>query len=112
MDNSVWIAMIIVAIGTLLMRLLPLHWMQRSLAKKQADHSLDHLPLWLSVLGPTMIAAMFGTSLVPASPSLATWLATAAGGVTTLIAWYWKRTLGLPVFAGVLAFGLVYVVMQ
>ena len=29
---------------------------------------LEAMPVWLTVLAPTMIAAMFGVSLVPADP--------------------------------------------
>ncbi|CAH0529305.1 AzlD domain-containing protein [Vibrio hippocampi] len=107
MNTTLWIAMLVIAIATYLMRLLPIIWLRRRAQKKQHDTTNDTLPLWISVLGPAMIAAMFGTSLVPAHPSTSTWLATVIGVVTTSLCWYWKRSLGLPVLIGVLSFGLV-----
>lgn len=106
MSNQLWIAVILIAIGTFLMRLLPMLWMSRRMRAKSAN-SIEHTPLWLSVLGPNMIAAMLGTSLIPSTPSLTAWLATFLGCIVTIIFWYWKRSLGLPVFAGVLMYGVV-----
>lgn len=106
MNDQLFIAMILIAIGTFLMRLLPMLWMSRHMRAKSAN-GIEHTPLWLSILGPTMIAAMFGTSLIPSTPSLSAWLATLLGCISTIIFWYWKRSLGLPVFAGVLIYGVV-----
>ncbi|WP_117234677.1 AzlD domain-containing protein [Vibrio maerlii] len=106
MDSSLWIAMAIIAIGTFLMRALPVVWMSRRIERSSKDQNVEGMPLWLSVLGPTMIAAMFGTSLIPSTPSLVSWIATVLGVVVTIGAWYWKRSLGIPVFAGVFAYGL------
>lgn len=106
MDSALWIAMLAAALGTLLMRLLPMLWMQRHLARRQ-DNSIEAMPAWLSVLGPSMIAAMFGVSLVPASLTLSSWLATACGVLLTLYVWHRTRSLGWPVFAGVAMYGAV-----
>ncbi|MEZ9133326.1 AzlD domain-containing protein, partial [Vibrio breoganii] len=38
------------------------------------------------------------------------WLATLVGTLFTLLIWYWKRSLGLPVLAGVAIYGaIIYV---
>lgn len=107
MSSALWIAMLAAALGTLLMRLLPLLWMQRHLARRGEDSSVEAMPGWLSVLGPSMIAAMFGVSLVPTSLTLSSWLATACGGLLTLTVWHRTRSLGWPVFAGVAMYGAV-----
>lgn len=105
MDSNLWIALLATAIGTLLMRALPLLWMQRHLVRKQASNSLDAMPTWLTVLGPLMIAAMFGVSLVPSTSSNEAWLATAIGVFSTYLVWKRTNSLGWPVFAGVAVYG-------
>lgn len=107
MDSERWIALLAVATGTLMMRALPLLWMRRHLVRKQAANSLDAMPTWLTVLGPLMIAAMFGVSLVPSTSSLTTWCATGIGGLVTYLVWRRTNALGWPVFAGVVAYGAV-----
>lgn len=107
MDNSVWIAMGIVALGTYFMRLLPTMWMIRRLSRDSGKHGLDNVPIWLTVLGPAMIAAMLGVSLIPAEPTSVSWFATAAGSVVTLLTWLRTRSLGVPVGVGVACFGLI-----
>lgn len=107
MDSGVWAALIACALGTFLLRALPLVWMQRHLVQRKAKNTLDAMPTWLSVLGPLMIAAMFGVSLVPGEVSPASWLATALGVLVTLVVWRWTRSLGWPVFAGVSVYGVV-----
>ncbi len=107
MDKSLWIVMMLIAAGTFAMRLLPMLWMSRRMKGRNQGGSLDNIPTWLSVLGPTMIAAMFGTSLIPATPSVASWIATIVGTLFTLLIWYWKRSLGLPVLAGVAIYGAI-----
>ncbi len=106
MNTSLWIAMLMIALCTFLMRALPLVWMTRRLKKTDTDDQVESVPEWLSVMGPTMIAAMFGTSLIPAELSMGYWIATCLGVLVTVAAWCWKRSLGIPVFAGVLAFGV------
>jgi len=105
MDSQLWIALLATAIGTLLMRALPLVWMRRHLVRKQASNSLDAMPSWLTVLGPLMIAAMFGVSLVPSSVTAAAWLATAIGALATYLVWKRTNSLGWPVFVGVAVYG-------
>jgi branched-subunit amino acid transport protein AzlD len=105
-DKSLWIAIIVISLGTFIMRAFPMWWMARKIRRNVDNSGLDSMPLWLSVLGPTMIAAMFGTSLIPVAPSLLSWVATLLGTFVTMLTWYWKRSLGLPVFAGVLIFGI------
>ncbi len=109
MQIDVWVAIIVAAIGTYALRVVPLWWTQRHFKKHQVNNTQAHLPTWLSVLGPLMIAAMLGTSLIPKSPSTSSWLATAVGVLVTVMVWRKYKTLGLPVFCGVLAFGLGYV---
>ena len=109
MDFDVWVALLACALGTYLLRALPLVWMQRHLVQRKAKNTLESMPTWLSVLGPLMIAAMFGVSLVPGKVSLTSWLATALGAVVTLLVWRWTRSLGWPVFAGVASYGAVII---
>lgn len=110
MVNEVWLAMAVCAMGTFLMRVIPMLWMKRHLIRQQAAATEAAMPVWLTVLAPTMIAAMFGVSLVPANQSFSAWLATAIGILTTLLMWRRTRSLGWPVCAGVLLFGVVEVV--
>lgn len=109
MQNEVWLAMAICAVGTFLMRVIPMLWMKRHLIRLQAAATAGTMPVWLTVLAPTMIAAMFGVSLVPANQSFSAWLATVIGILSTLLVWRRTRSLGWPVCAGVLSFGLVEV---
>jgi len=110
MQNDIWIALVASAVGTLLIRLLPLIWMQRHLAKRKSQEAVAAMPAWLSAFGPLMIAAMFGVSLIPSSQTVAAWISTVIGVLVTLIVWWFKRSLGWPVFAGVIAFGTVTLV--
>lgn len=107
MNSALWLAVLTAAAGTLLMRLVPLLWMQRNLRRREADGGLDAMPRWLGILGPLMIAALLGTSLAPASPGAVSWLATAIGALATLLVWWRLRSLGWPVAAGVAAYGMV-----
>ncbi|QOR38022.1 AzlD domain-containing protein [Billgrantia diversa] len=107
MSSTLWIAVLASALGTLLIRVLPLFWMQRRLARQGNGDSLEAMPQWLSLLGPVMIAAVFGVSLMPVTPSATSWLATVIGVLATLAVWWYKRTLGWPVAAGVAAYGVV-----
>ncbi|BFT31243.1 hypothetical protein D210916BOD24_24190 [Alteromonas sp. D210916BOD_24] len=108
MQTEIWVAIVVAAIGTYALRVGPLLWTQRHFKKHQANNSHAHLPAWLSVLGPLMIAAMLGVSLIPKTPSSASWVATAIGALVTTLVWRKYKTLGLPVFCGVCAFGLVF----
>jgi branched-subunit amino acid transport protein AzlD len=110
MDNSVWLALAVCAVGTFLLRVIPMLWMKRHLIRQSAAAAEAPMPVWLTVLAPTMIAAMFGVSLVPGSLTFSAWLATALGILTTLLVWRRTRSLGWPVCAGVLMFGVVEVV--
>ncbi|MDV7338191.1 AzlD domain-containing protein [Terasakiella sp. A23] len=107
MDNNFWILLGLCASGTLMMRLLPLIWMQRHLAKRKTQEAVEEIPSWLSVFGPAMIAGMFGVSLIPANPSPVSWAATALGVIATLAVWRFTKSLGWPVFGGVLVYGVV-----
>ncbi|HPQ96589.1 MAG: AzlD domain-containing protein [Thiothrix sp.] len=83
--------------------------MQRHLLRRADRNTAESMPLWLSVLGPSMVAAMFGVSLVPATPTPVTWAATAFGVVLTLLIWYRTRSLGWPILAGVATYGMALV---
>ncbi|WP_233998946.1 AzlD domain-containing protein [Microbulbifer pacificus] len=107
MDSGIWAALIACALGTFLLRALPLVWMQRHLVQRKAKNTLDAMPTWLSVLGPLMIAAMFGVSLVPGKLDLASGVATVLGVMVTLVVWRWTKSLGWPVFVGVAIYGVV-----
>lgn len=106
MDTSLWIAVIVIAVGTYAMRLIPLLWMQRHLQKHEDKDALNAVPQWLSILGPLMIAAMLGVSMTPKTNDAAAWAATLIGCAATLLAWYCTRSLGLPVLVGVVMFGV------
>ncbi|MCK7596762.1 AzlD domain-containing protein [Microbulbifer sp. CAU 1566] len=107
MGAELWAALIAAAIGTYLMRALPLVWMRRHLLRRSTKNTLEAMPTWLSVLGPLMIAAMFGVSLVPSKLSLASGLATVFGVLVTMVVWQKTRSLGWPVLAGVAVYGVV-----
>ncbi|HBP42483.1 MAG: AzlD domain-containing protein [Vreelandella alkaliphila] len=106
MSSALWLAVMISAIGTLLMRVVPFLWMQRRI---NSETGINNMPQWLSILGPLMIAAVLGVSIVPVSPSAVSWIATAIGLSVTLWVWSRLRSLGWPVAAGVAVFGIVEV---
>ena len=108
MHVDIWIAIVVAAIGTYALRVVPLLWTQRHFNKHKANNTEARLPTWLSVLGPLMIAAMLGASLIPKVPSAASWIATAIGTVVTVVVWRKFKSLGLPVFCGVLSFGVAF----
>ena len=108
MHVDIWIAIVVAAIGTFALRVVPLLWTQRHFNKHKANNTEARLPTWLSVLGPLMIAAMLGASLIPKAPSAASWIATAIGTVVTVLVWRKFKSLGLPVFCGVLSFGVAF----
>jgi len=108
MHVDIWIAIVVAAIGTYALRVVPLLWTQRHFNKHKANNTEARLPAWLSVLGPLMIAAMLGASLIPKVPSAASWIATAIGTVVTVVVWRKFKSLGLPVFCGVLSFGVAF----
>lgn len=105
MDKSLWLLMLACALGTFLLRALPLIWMRRHLLRRGAGNGNAAMPVWLTVLAPTMIAAMFGVSLVPVHPMLSSWLATVLGGLCTVLVWRRTRSLGWPVCVGVAVYG-------
>lgn len=107
MEMSMWLALVCIALGTYLLRLFPYLWMKRMLMKMPVEGGINAMPSWITVLGPTMIAAMFGTSLVPAHLDTVSWLATGTGTLTTFAVWTRTRSLGLPVLCGVAAFGII-----
>lgn len=106
MDTNTWMVIVLCAVGTFLIRALPLVWTRRHLARQKND-APNTLPTWLGLLGPLMIAAMFGVSLLPVRHDWIGAVATLAGCLATLISWYRSRALGQPVFIGVVVFGLV-----
>ncbi|MGP8291139.1 AzlD domain-containing protein [Vreelandella zhanjiangensis] len=106
MSTGLWLAVIASALGTLLIRVVPFLWMQRRLG---SETGLNSIPQWISILGPLMIAAVLGVSLVPVNPGVISWVATAIGLFVTLLVWLRVRTMGLPVAAGVAVFGLVLI---
>ncbi|MCW9052775.1 MAG: AzlD domain-containing protein [Motiliproteus sp.] len=106
MDNALWLALLVTAAGTFLMRLFPLLWMKRHLERHDDKDALEAIPNWLGILAPLMVAAMLGVSLVPKTIDLSAWIATAIGVVATVLAWRKTQSLGLPVFAGVAIYGL------
>lgn len=112
MDKSLWLLLLACALGTYLLRALPLLWMQRHLVRRSVNNSSQTMPVWLTVLAPTMVAAMFGVSLAPANAVLSSWLATVLGGLCTVLVWRRTRSLGWPVCAGVAVYGVVVVLLK
>ena len=112
MSYEMWIATGVIALATFLMRALPFALMMRKMSPNSGENLTEQMPLWLSILGPTMVASMFGASLVPTHPSSATWIATVFGVTGTLLFWFWRRSMGLPVFAGVALYGVVLYMLR
>ncbi|KPQ24630.1 MAG: Small-conductance mechanosensitive channel [Halomonas sp. HL-48] len=106
MSTSLWIAVVASALGTLLMRVVPFLWMQRRI---DSATGLNNMPQWLVILGPLMIAAVLGVSIMPVKPSAISWIATAIGLGVTLGVWWRLRSLGWPVAAGVAVYGSVQI---
>lgn len=104
MNTGLWIAVVASALGTLLIRVVPFLWMQRRLDNQTG---LNNMPQWLGILGPLMIAAVLGVSIMPVNPSAISWIATAIGLGVTLMVWWRLRSLGWPVAAGVAVYGAV-----
>lgn len=112
MDSGIWTALIAIALGTFAMRVVPLLYMRR-LLESGAENRESAMPLWLRVLGPTMIGAMLGTSLVPGhAGNAASWLATAAGLLATYAVWKKTASLGWPILAGVAAYGVTKILAE
>ncbi len=107
MSAAIWLAAGVTAVGTLLIRMLPLYWMQRRLRHISATDRKAAMPAWPGILAPLMIAALLGVSMAPHPISVMTGSATLAGSLATLLLWAKTRTLGLPVAAGVAAYALV-----
>lgn len=110
MSGQTWVILISIALGTYLIRALPYLWMSRKLNQKAAQGGVGSTPVWLTILGPTMIAAMFGTSLVPVEPSLLSWIATVVGCGATYLVWRRTHSMGYPIVVGVLVFAALVVV--
>ncbi|WP_447043588.1 AzlD domain-containing protein [Vreelandella sp. H-I2] len=106
MSSALWLAVVASALGTLLLRVLPFLWMQSRL---NSTTGINNMPQWLGILGPLMIAAVLGVSIVPVNPNAVSWVATAIGLSITLLVWWRLRSLGWPVAAGVAVFGAVEV---
>lgn len=109
MSSDTWLILVSIALGTYLIRALPYLWMSRKLDQQASNDGIANIPLWLTVLGPGMIASMFGTSLVPIEPSLLSWISTAIGCGATYLVWRRTRSMGYPIIAGVLVFGLLII---
>lgn len=105
MDKPLWIAIALIAVGTYAMRLVPMLLMQHRLKKHQGDNPVEAVPELLTILGPLMIAAMLGITLIPKTLDITHWLAAFIGCVATLITWRFTRSLGVPVVVGVLVYG-------
>ncbi|WP_397475181.1 AzlD domain-containing protein [Pusillimonas sp.] len=109
MATELWVSVIVIAIGTFLMRALPYVWMQRRLSRQNRRDASDGVPAWLIVLGPAMISAMFGVSLAPSSDTTGAWLATLCGIALTLYIWYRTKSLSWPVCGGVVMYAVVLI---
>lgn len=110
MSTELWVAVISIGLGTFALRLFPLLWMRHYVEKHADKEALDAIPHWLSILGPLMIAAMLGVSLVPSQQGFLPWLMIMFGCLATTMTWKYTRSIGLPVCAGVLLFGILQLV--
>lgn len=104
-------ALLILVVGTWCVRALPLWWTRRHLQKHRHNEHPVQLPTWLTVAGPMMIAGMLGVSLLPASLTLGSGIATLLAVMTTIVVWRRTRGLGWPVVCGVACFGIGIVLM-
>ncbi|SPJ33619.1 AzlD domain-containing protein [Kushneria phyllosphaerae] len=107
MNGAIWWAAAATAVGTFLIRMLPLYVMQRCMSRVSDIERERQLPEWPGVLAPLMIAALLGLSLPPHPSSALGWSSMVVGSLATLCLWYKTRTLGLPVAAGVAAYTLM-----
>ena len=112
MTFEIGIAILVCALGTFAMRCVPLIWMRRHIEKQQKTKQEVVTPVWLGLIGSLMIAGMLGTSLVPMRVDWVGALSTLAGVIITIVVWSRYRSLGLPVFLGVLGFGLVALIFK
>lgn len=110
MNSAIWWAAVATAVGTLLIRMLPLYLVQWRLSRAFDIERERPLPAWPGVLAPLMIAALLGLSLAPQPGSALGWSSTVVGSIATLCLWYKTRTLGLPVAAGVAAYTLMLLI--
>ncbi|ART62140.1 AzlD domain-containing protein [Kushneria marisflavi] len=110
MNSAVWWAACATAVGTLLIRMLPLYLMQRRLSRSSDTEGKVTIPAWPSILAPLMIAALLGVSLAPQPVNAVSWVSTLIASLVTLTLWYKTRTLGLPVAAGVAAYAPVLLI--
>lgn len=108
MSTSLWLAVLAVAMGTFCLRALPMVWMRRYFKKYPDKEALDAIPEWLSILGPLMIAAMFGVSLIPHQAGVMPWFIALLGCLATVVTWKYTRSIGLPVCVGVAFYGFLY----
>ncbi|WP_255858293.1 AzlD domain-containing protein [Bacterioplanoides sp. SCSIO 12839] len=106
-QNALWPALLLIAAGTFVMRAVPFIWTHKHLAKHNGTRAL---PTWLGILGSCTTAALLGVSMVPGQPNLTAWLATGIGILTTLLVWHKTRSMGLPILAGVMAFGMALMI--
>lgn len=112
MTFEIGFAIFACALGTFAMRCIPLIWMHKHLDKQQQTEQKVTTPVWLGLIGSLMIAGMLGASLVPTRVDWVGGLSTLVGVVVTIASWYRFRSLGLPVFLGVLAFGIIALVFK
>ena len=112
MTLEIAFAIFVCAIGTFAMRCIPLIWMRRHLEKQQQTDQEVVPPVWLGLIGSLMIAGMLGSSLVPVRGDWVGALSTLVGVIVTIVVWFRFRSLGLPVFLGVLAFGIIALVFK
>lgn len=110
MNESVWLTLFVIAVGTFLIRTVPLQIMFRRLKKSDSINTSKQIPVVLSIMGPAMIAAMLGSSLIPSKPSFVSLTATLAGIIVTLATYYKFRTLSVPVLLGVVGYSVVILI--
>ena len=108
---------LVVGAGNYLMRCLPLLWTLRrgGASREESDMSAGgSLPRLLPLVGPSVVAALLVTSVLPQSSGDAFWEELARGGIAlapTLLVAVRTTNLGLTVLVGVTAYWLVSLVI-
>ena len=113
MSHEALLAVIFLGIATYLSRLLPYLWMRKRLNSSQGTvNQEERIPQSIRVLGPIMIAAMFGMSLLPQEPKTPSLLAAPVACFFIFYIWKKKKSLIFPILGGVASYGLTLFILR
>jgi branched-subunit amino acid transport protein len=107
---------LVVGVGNYLMRCLPFLWAlwRGGTSREEPDATAESLPRLLPLVGPSVVAALLVTSVLPQPSGDAFWEELARGGAAlapTLLIAVRTTNLGLTVLVGVTAYWLVSLVI-